>query len=146
VNFKLVVKKGKKCIICIICWEQNAKPQKKNLCICHSNFVFKQPFYKHNNLKLQTHVSNKLIIINNTTQLKTLMIIILNNTNQSWAWFCCNPSLGLATKARACKCVSQEGSPGGTFYALGSAKECEGMNPHIPKGTLTLWVRVPVDS
>jgi hypothetical protein len=46
---------------------------------------------------------------------------------------CRNLSLGLATKARACKVVSQEGSPGVTSYAHGSAKECEGMNPHTPK-------------
>jgi hypothetical protein len=46
---------------------------------------------------------------------------------------CCNPSLRLVTKARACKGVSQEGSPRVTFHAPKSAKECEGMNPHTPK-------------
>jgi len=46
---------------------------------------------------------------------------------------CHNPSLGLATKARACKHVGQEGSPRVTFHALGSASECEGMNHHTPK-------------
>jgi hypothetical protein len=59
---------------------------------------------------------------------------------------CHNPSLGFATKARACKNAGQEGSPGVTFHAPGSAKECEGMNPHTPKGTPTLGVGVPVDS
>ncbi len=59
---------------------------------------------------------------------------------------CRNPSLGFVTKAGVCKSASQEGSPGVTFHALGSAKECEGMNPHTPKGTLTLGVGVPVDS
>jgi hypothetical protein len=59
---------------------------------------------------------------------------------------CHNPSLGLATKARACKSASQEGSPGVTYHAPRSAKECEGMNPHTPKGTPTLGVGVPVDS
>jgi hypothetical protein len=44
-----------------------------------------------------------------------------------------NPSLGFATKAKAYKVVGQEGSPGVTSRALGSAKECEGMNLHIPK-------------
>ncbi len=39
---------------------------------------------------------------------------------------CCNPSLGLATKARACKVASQERKPG-------SERKCEGMNPHIPR-------------
>ncbi len=46
---------------------------------------------------------------------------------------CRNLNLGLATKARACKVVGQEGTLGGTFHALGSAKECEGMNPHTLK-------------
>jgi len=46
---------------------------------------------------------------------------------------CRNLSLGFTTKARACKVVSQEGSPGATSHALGSAKECEGMNPQNPK-------------
>jgi hypothetical protein len=48
---------------------------------------------------------------------------------------CCNHSLGVATKARACKSVGQEGSSRVTFNVHGSAKECEGMNPHTPKGT-----------
>jgi hypothetical protein len=46
---------------------------------------------------------------------------------------CCNPNLGLATKARACEGVGQEGSPVVTFHAFGSAKECDRMNPHTPK-------------
>ncbi len=46
---------------------------------------------------------------------------------------CHNPSLGLTTKARACKGVGQERSPRITFHAPGSAKECKGMNPHTPK-------------
>jgi len=33
---------------------------------------------------------------------------------------CHNPSLGLATKARACEGVGQKGSLGITFYAPGS--------------------------
>jgi len=31
-------------------------------------------------------------------------------------------------------------------HALESARECEGINPHTPKGTPTLGVRVQVDS
>ncbi len=58
---------------------------------------------------------------------------------------CCNLSLGLATKARVCKSAGQEGSMGVTFHVPGSAKECEGMNFHILKGTPTLGVGVPVD-
>jgi hypothetical protein len=40
------------------------------------------------------------------------------------AWYkdCYNPSLGLATKARACKNAGQEGSLGVTFHAPESAK------------------------
>jgi hypothetical protein len=44
-----------------------------------------------------------------------------------------NPSLGLTTKARACKVVGQERSPWVKFHAPESAKECEGMNHHTPK-------------
>ncbi len=47
--------------------------------------------------------------------------------------FCRNLSLGLVIKARGCKVAGQEKDPGVTSHALGSAKECEGMNPHIPK-------------
>jgi hypothetical protein len=51
---------------------------------------------------------------------------------------CHNPSLGLTTKARACKGASQEGSPGNTFHAPKSVGKCEGMNPHI-LSELPLW-------
>jgi len=59
---------------------------------------------------------------------------------------CCNPSLGLATKTKACKGVGQKESPGITFHVLGSARECEGMNPHAPKWALTFGVGFPMDS
>jgi hypothetical protein len=61
-------------------------------------------------------------------------------------WSCCNPRLRLATKAKACKVVGQEGSLGVTSHALGSAKECEGMNLHTTKWTPILGVGVPMDS
>jgi len=48
---------------------------------------------------------------------------------------CCNPSLGLATKARAYKVEGQE-------RKLVSEKKCEGVNPHTPKGASTLGVGV----
>ncbi len=51
---------------------------------------------------------------------------------------CRSPRLGLTTKTKACKDAGQEGSMGITSHALGSAKECEGMNPHTPK-ELPLW-------
>ncbi len=60
--------------------------------------------------------------------------------------FCRNPSLGLATKARGCKVAGQEGSPGAMPHAPKSAREREGIDLHIPKGTPTLGVGVPVDS
>jgi hypothetical protein len=55
---------------------------------------------------------------------------------------CRNPNLGLATKARGYKVASQEKDLGVTSHAHGSAKECEGMNPHTPKWTPMLGVRV----
>jgi len=51
---------------------------------------------------------------------------------------CRNPNLGVTTKARACKRARQEGDLGGTSYTLGSAGECERMNPHTPKAT-PIW-------
>jgi hypothetical protein len=59
---------------------------------------------------------------------------------------CRNPSLGPVTNVKACKVVGQEGSLGITPHAPMSVKECEGMNPHIPKGVSTLGVEVPMDS
>jgi len=53
--------------------------------------------------------------------------------------WCCNLSLGLATKARVYKVAGQERKPG-------SERKCEGMNPHTPKGAFTLGVGVSVDS
>ncbi len=47
--------------------------------------------------------------------------------------YCRNPSLGLVTKARACKSVGQEGSLGVKFHALESVGKCEGMNRQTPK-------------
>jgi hypothetical protein len=50
-----------------------------------------------------------------------------------------NPSLGLVTKARACKIAGQERKPR-------SERKCEEMNHHTPKGVSTLGVGVPMDS
>jgi hypothetical protein len=50
------------------------------------------------------------------------------------------------TKARGCEVAGQEGSSGVMPHASGSAKECEGIGPHTPKGTPTLGIRVPVGS
>jgi hypothetical protein len=56
---------------------------------------------------------------------------------------CHHLSLGLATKARACKGAGQGWSPRVTSHAPGSVKECEGMNPHTPKWTPISGIRVP---
>jgi hypothetical protein len=53
---------------------------------------------------------------------------------------CRNPNLGLATKAKACKVVGQEGSPGITPHALENVRKCKRMNPHTSKGVFTLGV------
>jgi hypothetical protein len=45
----------------------------------------------------------------------------------------------------AYKSAGQEDSLGVTFHAPGSARKCEGIDPHIPKGPPTLRVEVPVD-
>jgi hypothetical protein len=68
-----------------------------------------------------------------TTQIKMLGLHAISISKTISYFFCRNPSLGLATKARACKVVGQEGTLGGTLHAPGSAKECEGMNPHTLK-------------
>jgi hypothetical protein len=59
---------------------------------------------------------------------------------------CRNPSFGLTTKARACKGANQEWSSGVTFHAPKNVGKCEGMNPHTPKWTPNLGVRVLMDS
>ncbi len=59
---------------------------------------------------------------------------------------CRNPSLRLATKARACKGAGQEWSSGVTFHVLESVEKCEGMNPHTTKWIPTLRIVVPMDS
>jgi hypothetical protein len=59
---------------------------------------------------------------------------------------CCNPSLGLVIKARACKGASQKKSPWVTSHVLGNVGECEGMNPHTPKWAPILGVGFSMDS
>jgi hypothetical protein len=55
------------------------------------------------------------------------------NFYQNLQSLCCNPSLGLATKAKACEGVGQVGGLGVTCHALRNVGKCEGMNPHTPK-------------
>jgi len=50
---------------------------------------------------------------------------------------CCNPNLGLTTKVKACKVAGQEGSLRVMLHVPGSARKCEGIDPHTPKGTPT---------
>jgi len=59
---------------------------------------------------------------------------------------CRNPNFGLATKARGCKVVSHKGSLGVMPHAPRSARECEGINPHTPKGIPILGVGVLMES
>ncbi len=59
---------------------------------------------------------------------------------------CCNPNLGLTTKVRGCKVAGQKESMGVMPRASESARECEGISLHTPKGTPTLRIRVPVNS
>jgi hypothetical protein len=49
-------------------------------------------------------------------------------------------------KARVCEGASQEWVPIITFHALGNVGEHEGVNPHIPKWTPILGVKVSMDS
>jgi len=76
----------------------------------------------------------------------TIQRFVALDASQAKERSCCNLSLGLVTKVRACKVAGQEGSPGVTLHAPGSVGKCEGMNPHIPKGAFTLGVEVLVDS
>jgi hypothetical protein len=57
-----------------------------------------------------------------------------------------NLSLGLVTKARACKGARQKEDPRGTCYTPMNARECERMNLHTLKATPTWGVGVPKDS
>jgi len=50
--------------------------------------------------------------------------------------------LGLRPRQGGCKVVGQKVSPGDMPHALGSAKKSEGIDPHTPKGTPTLGIRV----
>jgi hypothetical protein len=59
--------------------------------------------------------------------------------------YCCNLSLGLATKAKACKGVGQEWNSRVIFHAPWSVRKCEGMNPHIHKWASTLGIGLPMD-
>jgi hypothetical protein len=58
---------------------------------------------------------------------------------------CCKSSLGLMTKAKACKGVGQKWSLKITFHAPESVKKCEGMNRHTPKWIPTLGVGVSMN-
>ncbi len=57
-----------------------------------------------------------------------------------------NFSLRLVTKPRGCKVAGQEKNPRVMSHASRSARKCEGIDPHTPKGTSTLGVGVQVNS
>lgn len=48
--------------------------------------------------------------------------------NPNWFFGCPIMTLGLTTKARACKSVSRKGNLEITFHIFESVQECEGMN------------------
>jgi hypothetical protein len=100
--------------------------------------------FLNNEFQGQLMETHKLVLFALSHIIK--LIHFWNLTTLRMLWTCRNPSLGLVTKARACKGVGQEGSPWVTSHALDNAKECEEMNPHTPKGVPTLGVGVPVDS
>jgi hypothetical protein len=80
------------------------------------------------------------------------MTILLKKKNvNKWIFFVniiivVTVALGSQPRQGGCKVVGQEGSPGIMPHAPRSAKECEGIDSDIPKGTPTLGVGVPVDS
>jgi hypothetical protein len=55
-------------------------------------------------------------------------------------------ALGSRPRQGGCKVTGQEGTPGSHFTCSRECKECEGMNPHTPKGTPMLGVGLPEDS
>jgi hypothetical protein len=59
---------------------------------------------------------------------------------------CHDPSLGFATKARGMERCGPKVQLESHIHALGSAGECEGMNPHAPKWAVTLGIGVSIDS
>jgi hypothetical protein len=68
--------------------------------------------------------------------------MVVNLLKRKWSTNCRNPTLGLVTKARACKGAGQMWSPGVTFHVLKSVKKCEGMNLHTLEWAPTLGVGV----
>jgi len=81
-----------------------------------------------------------------TTRLLNQILLIRNLHGNAKKSLCCNPSLRIATKARACESASQVWSPRITFHGFISVGKCEGMNPHTPKWAPILGVGVPMDS
>jgi hypothetical protein len=63
---------------------------------------------------------------------------VIRYPQQEQNFICRNSSLGLATKARACKVVGQDKKPG-------NERKCERMNLHTPKKDSTLGVGVLMD-
>ncbi len=78
----------------------------------------------------------------NNKQWQTILAI-MQDEGPMFVCKCYDPSLGFATKARGRKVAGQEGSPGVMPHALGSARKCEGIDPHTLKGIPTLGVWSP---
>ncbi len=96
----------------------------------HVNGTFKKPYFTWNFFRPFScwYIINKFPIFN----VNKMML------NKDISYFCRNPNLGLATKARACKGVGQEGSP--------RVWENVRMNTHTPKWAPILGVGISVDS
>jgi hypothetical protein len=101
--------------------------------------------------KLNTHIHG-IPYIATFTVFKNSVVDLNNSMLLGKLWLrdakviCHNPSLGLVTKARACKSAREEGGLGDTYYTPGNAGKCGRMNPHTPKVTPTWGVEFPKDS
>jgi len=55
-------------------------------------------------------------------------------------------ALGSRPRQGVARLWAKRGAPGVMSHAFGNARECEGIDPHTPKGTPTLGVGVSMDS
>jgi hypothetical protein len=76
---------------------------------------------------------NVSILLNLTSQCYCSLIIM----SQPWPW--------VRAQSKGLQRCEPRVSPGITFYVHGSARKCEGLNPHTPKWAPILRVGVPMD-
>ncbi len=65
--------------------------------------------------------------------MKLFVLIDFSSGIKFYSCICCNPSLGLITKAKGLQGCGPRLSSGDAFLCPGNAKECEGKNLHTPK-------------